>query len=382
MATAAPRRPRRLPRRVYLRRRVTVAVVAAVAVGGPVWAVAGPDGESAGPVPTTTTSAAPTTTAPSTTTTADPLGSGNPVTIAFGGDVHFERSIEARLLADPSSVMALVAPTLSAADLAVVNLETAVTEGGTPAPKQFTFRAPPAAFDALQSAGVDVASVANNHGMDYGVDGLEDTLDLAASAGFPVIGAGRTEDEAYAPFRTTVDGQRIAVIAATQVLDDFLIDEWTAEGDEPGLASAKRVDRLVEEVRAAREDSDTVVVFLHWGVEQQSCPTEVQQDLAGDLVAAGADLVVGGHAHVLQGAGMLGDAFVAYGLGNFTFMERTPLSVNTGVLEVTVTGRRVDGYRFLPGVLVDGLHHPLEGDEADAALAYWDQLRECTDLDA
>lgn len=382
MATPAPRRPARLPRHVYVRRRVTVAVVAAVAIGAPVWAVARPGGGDSAAPATTTTSPAPTTTAPSTTTTADPLGSGEPVTLAFGGDVHFERSIEARLYTDPASVMELVAPTLSAADLAVVHPETAVTEGGTPAPKQFTFRAPPLAFDALEAAGVDVASVANNHGLDYGVDGLEDTLDAAAATGFPVIGGGLTEDEAYAPFRATVNGQRIAVIGATQVLDDSLIDDWTAEGDEPGLASAKRVDRLVEEVRAAREDSDTVVVFLHWGVEQQSCPTEVQQDLADDLVAAGADVIVGGHAHVLQGAGMLGDAFVAYGLGNFTFMERTPLSVNTGVLEVTVTGQRVDGYRFVPGVLVDGLHHPLEGDEADTALSYWDGLRECTNLDA
>lgn len=386
MASSGGRRPpahmRRLPRHVYVRRRLTVAAVAVAVVATPVWAVTrdgGGDGEEA--APSTTTSSTTTTTAP-TTTTIGPLGSGEPVTFAFGGDVAFLSANAERLAADPSSVMALVAPTLSAADLAVVNLETAVTEGGTPAPKQFTFRAPPTAFEALAAAGVDVASIANNHGLDYGVEGLEDTLDSATAAGFAVIGGGRTEDEAYEPFRTTVNGQRIAVIGATQVLDDGLIEDWTAEGAEPGLASAKRVDRLVEEVEAAREDSDTVVVFLHWGVEQQQCPTENQMDLADELVQAGADIVVGGHAHVLQGAGMLGDAFVAYGLGNFTFMERTPASVHTGVLEVTATGRRIDGYRFLPGVLVNGEHTPLEGDEAAVAEESWEALRDCTDLAA
>lgn len=388
--TASPggRRPpahlRRLPRHVYVRRRITVAAVAVVVVATPVWAATrGGGGDGGGEAAaSTTTSSTTTTTAPSTTTTVDPLSSGEPVTFAFGGDVAFQSANAERLAVDPASVMSLVAPALSAADLAVVNLETAITEGGTPAPKQFTFRAPPSAYEALAAAGVDVASIANNHGLDYGVDGLEDTLDSAAEAGFAVIGGGRTEDEAYAPFRTTINGQRIAVIGATQVLDDALIEDWTADGDEPGLASAKRVDRLVEEVEAAREDSDTVVVFLHWGVEQQQCPTETQMGLADELVDAGADIVVGGHAHVLQGAGMLGDAFVAYGLGNFTFMERTPASVHTGVLEVTATGRRIDGYRFLPGVLVNGEHTPLEGEEAEAAEDSWEALRDCTDLAA
>jgi poly-gamma-glutamate capsule biosynthesis protein CapA/YwtB (metallophosphatase superfamily) len=385
MSTPTRPRPRRLPHRVYVRRRITVGAVAVAVVAGPVWAVAatggggGDGGGSAAPEPAaaSTTTA---TTEPPTTTTTRHLGNGNQVTFAFGGDVHFERSIEVRLADDPASVMGLVAPTMTAADLAVVNVETAVTEGGTPAVKPITFRAPTTAWSALVAAGVDVASVANNHGMDYGVDGLEDTLDSAEAAGVPVIGAGMTEDEAYEPFRTTVNGQRIAVIAATQVLDDPLIDEWTAEGDEPGLASAKRVDRLVEEVEAVRADSDTVVVFLHWGVEQLSCPTDAQEDLADALVAAGADIVVGSHAHVLLGAGRLGDAFVAYGLGNFTFMERTAASVHTGVLEVTATGRRIDGYRFLPGVIADGLHQPLDGEDADDAVASWNDLRECTNL--
>jgi poly-gamma-glutamate synthesis protein (capsule biosynthesis protein) len=177
-----------------------------------------------------------------------------------------------------------------------------------------------------------------------------------------------------------VNGQRIAIIGATQVLDDTLIDAWTARPGKPGLASAKRVDRLARAVREARETSDTVVVFLHWGVELETCPTDDQQRLARRLVAAGADVVVGSHAHVLLGAGRMGRALVAYGLGNFVFYAFRELTSRTGVLEVTVTGRRVDGYRWVPARISGGIPRPLHGAERSAALRGWNALRSCTGL--
>ena len=183
-----------------------------------------------------------------------------------------------------------------------------------------------------------------------------------------MIGAGKTEASAYAPFRTTVNGQRIAIIGATQVLDDELIGAWTARGGQPGLASAKRVDRLVREVKTARETSDTVVVFLHWGKELVECPTTDQRTLASRLVAAGADVIVGSHAHLLLGAGTLKRALVAYGLGNFVFYASKELTVRSGVLEVTITGRDVDAYRWRPARISGGLPRPLAGsDRAEAA---------------
>ena len=87
------------------------------------------------------------------------------------------------LLADPATAFGPIARTLSAADLAMVNLETAVTRRGTPAPKQFHFRAPPSAVAAVRAAGVDVVSLANNHVLDYGQVGLADTLHAARVAG-------------------------------------------------------------------------------------------------------------------------------------------------------------------------------------------------------
>ncbi len=101
------------------------------------------------------------------------------VTMAFAGDVHFEEEIESYL--DDPAGLAPVARMLSAADLAVVNLETAITSRGVPEPKKYHFRAPATALDALRQAGVDLVSMANNHAVDFGADGLADTL--AAKAG-------------------------------------------------------------------------------------------------------------------------------------------------------------------------------------------------------
>ena len=209
---------------------------------------------------------------------------------------------------------------------------------------------------------------------------MRDTLAAARRARMPVVGAGANERSAYAPFRRTVNGQRVAVIGATQVLDDNLIEAWTARPHKPGLASAKREARLARAVREARRTSDTVVVFLHWGLELASCPTTDQKRLAARLVAAGADVVVGSHAHVLLGAGRRGKALVAYGLGNFVFYAFREITSQSGVLEVTVTGRRIDGYRWVPARISAGIPRPLAGADRRAALRRWNGLRACTGL--
>jgi poly-gamma-glutamate capsule biosynthesis protein CapA/YwtB (metallophosphatase superfamily) len=301
---------------------------------------------------------------------------GEPVTLAFGGDVNVEGAARALL----SGGLDPVAPILSAADLAVVNLETAVTGRGERADKQYAFRGPVSTFTALRDAGVDVATMANNHGMDYGVTGLRDSLAAARETGMPVVGIGLDEQQAYAPHVATVRGQRIAVLGATQVLDAAFIEPWTARGDKPGLASAKREQRLLKEVRAAREQADTVVVYLHWGRELQSCPTDVQQDLARRLVDAGADVVVGTHAHVLLGGGYLDDAYVDYGLGNFAFAAHRTETARTGVLTLTVQGRAVTEARWTPAVIRSGMPVPLEGAAAEESLRYKQQLTGCTGL--
>ena len=127
-----------------------------------------------------------------------------------------------------------------------------------------------------------------------------------------------------------------------------------------------------------RATADTVVVFLHWGTELEGCPTFVQRSLARKLVAAGADVIVGSHAHVLLGAGHLGNALVDYGLGNFVFYASREETVTSGVLEVTVTGRHVDSYRWVPARISGSIPYPVTGDAEAQAVASWKGLRGCT----
>jgi poly-gamma-glutamate synthesis protein (capsule biosynthesis protein) len=320
-----------------------------------------------------------TTTLPPTTTTAprDPRrGSGQAVTLAFGGDTHFEADLRTKVLADPNGgFLGPIAPILQSADLAMVNLETSVADTGTPLVKQYVFHAPAAAFSALRGAGVDLVTMANNHGTDYGQAGLDQSLAAIQAAQFPVVGIGANADQAFTPFRTEIKGQRITIFGVSQV-----IDGQVATATQGGVADARDLTRLVAAVQAARADSDTIVVYLHWGVEGQTCPSGNQQATAQQLVDAGADVVVGSHAHRQEGGGHLGTAFVDYGLGNFIWYNEAGPSGTSGVLLVTVTGRDTDTYRWVPARIQGGVPTPLTGPAADQALGDWNGLRACAGL--
>jgi poly-gamma-glutamate synthesis protein (capsule biosynthesis protein) len=286
-----------------------------------------------------------------------------------------------RLAADPGTAIGPMAKVLEGADLAMVNLETAVTTRGTAAVKDYAFRAAPTAFTALKAAGIDVVTMANNHGEDYGPLGLADTLAAAKAARFPVVGIGADEDAAFAPYDVTVKGQRVAVIGATQVLDNDLAAAWTAGPDKPGLASTYDLPRLLQAVRAGRMNADTVVVYLHWGKELTACPTSRQRTIAQQLVDAGADIVVGSHAHVQLGAGRLGNAFVDYGLGNFVFYASgATATTRSGVLVLTVAGHAVTGAQWVPARIQGGVPVRLTGEAATTGLDQWNSLRTCTGL--
>lgn len=339
------------------------------------------------PTPTThapTSPAHPTTPTVTPTHSTTPAVHKQPVTIAFAGDVHFESFLAARL-DHPATAMGPLASVLGKADLSIVNLETAVTTRGTPQPKQYRFRAPPSAFVALKDAGVDVVTMANNHALDYGPVGVPDALAAAKAADMPLIGIGEDARQAYRPVILTSHGQRIAFLAATAVLDAPLIASWSATATQPGLATALDGNNaaLVAAVRAVRPRVDTVVVDLHYGSDLMTCPTEIQRTLAQDLVAAGADVVVGQHAHVVLGGGYLGSAYVEFGMGNFEFyVSNGDETARTGVLVLTIDGRRVTNPTWVPGEIVNGLPTALTGAAAAAAQQHWASLRACAGLTA
>lgn len=353
------------------------------AAPGPGASLPGP----ATPGPATTVGSSP---SPSASPTATPTP-GTPITLAFGGDVHFAQQLEP-LLAKPDTALRPLRRHLAGADLAMVNLETAITRRGTPAAKKFHFRTGLAATRALAGAGVDVASLANNHAVDYGEVGLEDTLAARRGSPIPLVGIGRNAKEAYAPAYLDARGSTVAFLAATQV-PDWTLATWPAGRDRAGVASAAGAGlrRLERAVRTAAGRADVVVVYLHWGTDYTTCPNSLQRSTARSLSKAGADVVLGTHAHRVQGAGWMGDTYVGYGLGNFVWWRRNAeADARSGVLRLTVQpapGRaaraRVTKARWTPMLVsASGIPRRQGGADGRRLLEAWNDARECTGLAA
>lgn len=336
-----------------------------------------------GPPPSST---APTRSPSSVAASAEPRHDGL-VTLAFAGDVHFQLNASS-LLVHPETGLGPVDRPLAGADVAMVNLESAITERGSLDPKEleapadrFWYRAPPTALDLLDAAGVDVVTVANNHGADYGPVGLHDTLRAARTSPVAVVGVGRDRAAAFTAYRTTVRGTRLAFLAGDASPRESRGSVWAAGPSTPGLAAAHeaRPRALLRAVRAADRDADVVVVYLHWGLEGRGCPTGRQRTAAQALAGAGADVVVGSHAHVLLGAGLLDGAYVDYGLGNFVWYRDS--EPDTGVLRLRLEDGEVVADDWVPARIHGwGAPLPLRGPDRDRAIARWRGLRACTGL--
>jgi len=349
--------------------------------------IAGCAGGLAKPVASSSRGSTPHTTQSPSHVPSRPAAPGKPAgefTISFAGDINFMDRTLARLQANPATVFGPAAAVLSAADITMVNLETAITTGGDPQGKEFVFRAPPIALAALKDAGIDVATEANNHGADYGASGLADTLAAIKASGFPVIGIGANETQAFAPYTRTVNGAKVAIIAADQVQDETTLRLFSAGPHSTGVANAFS-PLLLGAVRAMRARGYIVVVYLHWGTEYTTCPNDDQRTLAAQLAQAGAAAVIGTHVHVLQGAGWRADGtYVAYGLGNYLWWRSFGNDQDdNGVLTLTFRGGKVVADRFQPSRLDDnGVPVPATGAERDRIAAAWADVRHCAGLSA
>ncbi len=331
-----------------------------------------------------------TTSASSSTSSAD-TGGPDQITLAFGGDTHFQDRV-APLATDPHGLDSLK-PTLGAADFSMVNYETAITERGTKMPKKFNFRAPESGLDTLDTAGIDAVSMANNHAVDYGPVGLKDTLAAKKKSPVPIVGIGKNEKEAFAPAKVERGNVSIGVIGASQVQEETL-ENYSAGASSPGIASNLPTDRMVKEVKKAAKKYDLVVVYLHWGFDYTDCPDERSMKAREDLAKAGADVIVGGHAHRFQGSGWDGKSYIGHGLGNFVWYSSRPLDKETGVLTLTVDAKKarakrpaqrtstvVTDHKWTPMVIGDdGLPAEPGKQESDRLQDLWDTKRECADL--
>ena len=255
------------------------------------------------------------------------------LTIAFGGDVMFGR-VTARGLrpSGGQDPFAELAPVLSAADLAVVNLETPLCDAPVPPfePSRHVFLAPPSAAALLAGAGVDLVSLANNHALDCGARGLSETLRALSDARVRAVGAG---EEPFAVVEIAVRGARLAFLAAT---DRRNVGSPEAPDTVALLPSDAMAGELTAKVRAARAaGADAVIVVLHTGTEMAPRPSRPTVRLAHALVDAGAALVVGHHPHVLQAPEPYGDGLILYSTGNLVFDMRDERARRTAVLTVT-----------------------------------------------
>ncbi len=301
------------------------------------------------------------------------------ITLAFGGDVHFtERTL--RLLNSPATAFGPVSSIFQAADLSMVNLESAVTTGGTPEPKTYHFRAPATAFDAVKAAGLDLVSLANNHTLDYGQVGFSDTLAAASAAGVPIVGAGPNAATAYTPWLTTVKGVRIAFLGFSQIgelgatwvaTDSGRVSPWHT----PSSRSTVRPRRCGRRRRSPTLWSSSCT----GGRSATRAPSRSAHGSSG-VRERRRTMVVGTHAHTMQGDGWLGRTYVAYGMSNFIWYINS--DNDTGVIRVTLSGSTVVKTEFLPAYIdrTTGQPIPSTGAEAARIAARHAALRGCTGL--
>jgi poly-gamma-glutamate synthesis protein (capsule biosynthesis protein) len=247
--------------------------------------------------------------------------SGEPsdrVTFAFAGDVQMSDKVADILRKEGYDYpFEQVKKWFQQADIGLVNLETPVTQGGTPAEgKQYVYKTSPEALPPMAEAGINAVNLANNHILDQGEDGLRDTLAHLNEAGILHTGAGMDEDEAYRPVMIEKRGIRVAILGSSYVVPD---GSWKAGPNHPGVAESYDPARTVKAIQAAQEAADLVVVVVHWGEEGADKPIQRQIDTAYRYIDAGADLIIGGHPHVLQGFEKYKGKWIAYSLGNFIF---------------------------------------------------------------
>ncbi|MCM1040759.1 MAG: CapA family protein [Ruminococcus sp.] len=294
------------------------------------------------------------------------------VTIAFAGDILFDAnySVMATLIQNGGSIQsgidAEVIAQMQSADIMMLNNEFPYSDRGTPTPeKQFTFRAAPSTVSYLNDLGVDIVSLANNHAYDYGEEALVDTLQCLKGAGIPYVGAGMNIQEACAPVYYIINDMKIAFISATQIERLDNPDTKEATDVSPGVFRCWNGERLMQKVQEARAESDFVIVYVHWGTENQEETDWTQNKQAVELVEAGADLIIGDHPHILQRIEIINGVPVIYSLGNFWFNSK-PL--DTGMVKVTLTEEGLQSFQFIPCLQSNCRTVLLKGEEKERVL--------------
>jgi poly-gamma-glutamate synthesis protein (capsule biosynthesis protein) len=192
---------------------------------------------------------------------------------------------------------------------------------------------------------VDLVTLANNHAYDYGRDAFLDTMTHLEEHGVSYVGGGVNAEAAQHPVYYLVDGRKIAFVSATRAEKYILTPE--AGENTPGVFRCYDPRRLLEVIAEAKAQSDYVILLPHWGKEGSHQLEPVMEETARLYVDAGADLIVGAHAHRLQGIEFYEDAAIFYNLGNFWFDHR---DVEVGLMQFELSADGEETLRFLPGM--------------------------------
>jgi len=243
--------------------------------------------------------------------------------LALVGDVMLGRGVAEEIAhRPPESFWGDTLPLLRQADLVVAGLECAITTHPVPwtrTPKVFHFRAPPQAIEVLRAAGVGLVSLANNHTLDFEVQGLLDTIAYLDAAGVAHAGAGRNHTEACRSAVVEAAGIRIGMVAFTDNEPG-----WAATSDQPGTnyiairLDAPTLEPVEQAVATARaQGAQVVILSLHWGPNMRQRPPEHFRQFARAMLDRGVSLVYGHSAHLFQGVEVFQEKPILYDTGDF-----------------------------------------------------------------
>lgn len=230
------------------------------------------------------------------------------------------------------------------ADVFFLNHEYAISDRGEPlAGKYYTFRADPERMSLLKQMGTDLVSLANNHVYDYGAEAMLDTADLLDEASIPYMGGGRNIDEAKRPAYFDVNGIKVGFVGASNA--EKMRYTPQAEDDSPGVLLAYDTAEFNEVIEQASQECDYLIAYIHWGDEDTNDYNDLQQKLGREFLESGADIVVGGHPHVLQGMEYVDGKPIVYSLGDFWFNDETKY---TGLLKLSIGRDGLKEMSFVP----------------------------------
>lgn len=240
------------------------------------------------------------------------LSAPGSVSVVFVGDVMLDNG-PGHAVASGRDPFAACAELLLDADFTVGNLECVLGDGGTQRLKSYTFRGADDSPRYLKRY-FSALTLANNHALDFGPDGLVECLVVLEREQIPQFGGGRTLAEARRPLVLERHGLRIALVGC----NGFQAEKSAAGEATPGVAPLRESD-LLADIAAARKDVDAVVPVVHWGPELHPQPREADRVLARKMIDAGAAAVIGGHPHVTQTVDVHAGCPIVYSLGNFVF---------------------------------------------------------------